>query len=175
MHLCEFAENSADFQHFGPLHGPFLMPWTGWRIPGMTVSHKATWRADPDKPHIAWFEDSPTVSFRGKPLRSGGRATIQFVSASVVRFSFATPEPDGIVLYHTHTPLEPLQQHVRFRWYARPHVSRLLVSAVVTSWIAQWRSDIDIWEQKIYRPKPMLVAEDGPIHELRRWFAQFYA
>jgi len=38
----------------------------------------------------------------------------------------------------------------------------------------QFRQDIPIWENKIYRERPMLTAVDGPITQYRRWFRQFY-
>ena len=34
--------------------------------------------------------------------------------------------------------------------------------------------DVPLWAAKIYRPKPLLRPEDGPIVEFRRWAAQFY-
>ena len=35
--------------------------------------------------------------------------------------------------------------------------------------------DIPIWENKIYRDKPILCDGDGPISQYRKWFEQFYA
>lgn len=37
MHIQEFAENSADFQHFDPLHGQMTIPWTDIKIPFVTI------------------------------------------------------------------------------------------------------------------------------------------
>ncbi len=37
----EFAENSADFQHFDPLHGQMCLPFTLIPIPGMRIIHEA--------------------------------------------------------------------------------------------------------------------------------------
>ena len=34
--------------------------------------------------------------------------------------------------------------------------------------------DVPIWENKVYVAKAPLVADDGPIRELRRWARQFY-
>jgi hypothetical protein len=34
--------------------------------------------------------------------------------------------------------------------------------------------DFGIWENKLYRPDPLLCEEDGPIAEYRRWARQFY-
>jgi nitrite reductase/ring-hydroxylating ferredoxin subunit len=35
--------------------------------------------------------------------------------------------------------------------------------------------DFHIWENKLFRPTPVLCEEDGPIAEYRRWAQQFYA
>ncbi|MBV9936176.1 MAG: hypothetical protein JO367_17910, partial [Actinobacteria bacterium] len=34
--------------------------------------------------------------------------------------------------------------------------------------------DVTIWERKIYRDRPLLVAGDGPIGVFRKWARQFY-
>jgi len=39
---------------------------------------------------------------------------------------------------------------------------------------AQFEQDVPIWEHKIYRARPMVTKADGPIHQYRRWFSQFY-
>ena len=37
------------------------------------------------------------------------------------------------------------------------------------------RPDIPIWENKIYRPSPVLCDGDGSIAEFRSWARQFYS
>lgn len=39
----------------------------------------------------------------------------------------------------------------------------------------QFSQDIPIWENKIYRDKPILTQVDGPVAQYRRWFRQFYS
>ncbi len=39
----------------------------------------------------------------------------------------------------------------------------------------QFTQDIPIWENKIYRDRPMLTKADGPVSQYRRWFRQFYS
>ena len=34
--------------------------------------------------------------------------------------------------------------------------------------------DVAIWENKRWRDRPILADGDGPIGELRSWFAQFF-
>ena len=37
-----------------------------------------------------------------------------------------------------------------------------------------FHEDIAIWEHKVFRDRPQLVAEDGPVGRLRQWYRQFY-
>ena len=39
----------------------------------------------------------------------------------------------------------------------------------------QFTQDVPIWENKIYRERPMLTKLDGPVAQYRRWFRRFYA
>lgn len=49
-------------------------------------------------------------------------------------------------------------------------VSELFFEALTTD----FAKDFDIWENKVYRPRPALSAADGPIGAYRRWSRQFY-
>ena len=66
-----------------------------------------------------------------------------------------------------------MEQHVHFEWFAHRRLPRLLVWYVVGNWITQWQQDIEIWENKIHRRSPRLCGDDGPVFELRKWYAQF--
>lgn len=213
MHIAEFADNSADFAHFQPLHGEMVRPFFGGQIfPGLTVIHEPGWscgamKGEPE--HLAWFgkccvvapaspwrrrcgrpprprppntplppptDDHATVALCGRPIPgSDAHAQITFVGpASCVYFRFETPI-GSITLFHMHTPVLPTRQKVTFRWYADRSMPEALVWYVVGNWIAQWRADIDIWENKVYRPTPLLVRGDGPLPRMRKWFRQFYS
>jgi cholesterol 7-dehydrogenase len=176
MHLIEFAENSADFQHFAPLHGRMHVPWTRWRLPLIVVRHSPTWEIDPERPFISAFCDDAHLELAGRPLPStNARASITFLGpGSVTVFQINVPKLGDVVLFHTNTPIAPLEQQVQFRWYAERRIPRILVSYLVGSWIAQWRNDIAIWENKYFQRRPMLLPDDGPILRLRRWYKQFY-
>ncbi|MEM7136517.1 MAG: Rieske 2Fe-2S domain-containing protein [Myxococcota bacterium] len=177
MHLIEFAENSVDFQHFSSIHGALRIPWTEIPIPGMRIHHEATWQRDDEEEHVSWFGNDAILQFRGKPIKdSGARAMVRFDGpGSVVRFTFTLDRGGGqVVMFQSHTPVAPLEQQVRFRWFSSKKVPKPLASFVVGNWISQWRQDIGIWERKIYRAQPQLGRGDGPIHQLRRWYSQFY-
>jgi cholesterol 7-dehydrogenase len=121
MHLVEFAENSADFQHFQPLHGRMEIPFLGIPIPFITIRHNADWKVEEDKSnsHMAYFYDNAQLLFRGKPIpNSSANAKISFVGAGgLVIFEFFTPM-GKIVLFQSHLPLEPLVTKVDFLWFA---------------------------------------------------------
>jgi len=177
MHLLEFVENSVDFQHFEAIHGRLRLPWTEIPVPGMSIHHEATWRRDESQKHVCWFGNDATLRFRGKTIKnSGAHADVRLEGpGSIIRFDFTLSRGRGrVVLYQSHTPIAPLTQQVRFRWFSSPSVPKPLASFIVGNWVSQWRQDIGIWERKIYRKKPMLTREDGPIHQLRRWYSQFY-
>ncbi len=177
MHLLEFVENSVDFQHFAAIHERLRLPWTEIPVPGMTIHHEATWRRDENQRHVCWFENDATLKFRGKPIeKSGAHADVRLDGpGSIIRFDFTLTRRGGrVVLYQSHTPIAPLTQYVRFRWFSGRDVPKPLASFIVGNWVSQWRQDIGIWERKIYRKNPMLTRADGPIHQLRRWYAQFY-
>lgn len=181
MHIAEFAENSADFAHFQPLHGDMVWPWFGGSVPLVTVKHVPGWRSgvgdgDGDGKHCAWFLDHASLKFCGKDVEgSDADATITFVGpASAVFFTFETPI-GGITLFHCHTPLSPLKQKIHFSWYADIHMPSPLVWYVVGNWIAQWQADVFVWSNKRFRDKACLVNGDGPLPKLRKWFRQFYS
>lgn len=178
MHLLEFAENSVDFAHFQPLHGKMFVPWTSWVVPGIEVQHEAVWElaTDPALAHLAYFKNNAVLKIFGKFIdRTRASALITFYGpAGVVTFRFKIPDMGEILMFQTHLPRAPLEQKVDFHWFAEKSIPRLLVSYVVGNWVSQWRNDVDIWENKIHRERPLLVQEDGPIHRVRRWFSQFY-
>jgi nitrite reductase/ring-hydroxylating ferredoxin subunit len=39
----------------------------------------------------------------------------------------------------------------------------------------QFTQDVPIWENKIYRERPIITKTDGPVTQYRRWFRQFYS
>lgn len=177
MHLLEFVENSVDFQHFAAIHGQLRLPWTEIPVPGMSIHHTATWRRDEDDKHVCWFGNEAFLQFRGRPIKkSGAYAEVRVEGpGSLIRFDFSLNRRGGrVVLYQSHTPVAPLTQHVRFRWFSDARVPKAMASFIVGNWVSQWRQDIGIWERKIYQKNPMLTRGDGPIHQLRRWYAQFY-
>lgn len=179
LHIAELAENSADVAHFRYLHGHMTIPFTGIRVPGVTIHHDVLWFADPDQREFAGFRDVAVLELGGKRLPfTTATAEVRFFGpGSVMQFGFTFPNLGDLVLFQTHTPsdpTDPMMHRVRFRWFADKKVPRALVSYVVGSWMAQLQADIDIWAAKRYRDKPMLMPEEHQLLEMRRWYKQFY-
>jgi cholesterol 7-dehydrogenase len=177
MHLLEFVENSVDFQHFEPIHGELRVPWTRIPIPGVRIEHAASWHRDEQEPHVSWFENEAELSFRGNRIpRSGAKARVRLEGpGGIVRFDFRIAANGGrVVMFQSHTPTSPMTQRVRFRWFSSPRVSKVQAGFIVGNWVSQWRQDLGIWSRKIYRERPLLSRADGPVHQLRRWYSQFY-
>lgn len=175
MHIVEFAENSADTAHFTPVHGRMRVPWTRIPVPGVELEHTARSSLDRACPQRMYFLDSVVPRVFGRPVPwAGGRARVTFHGpASIVTFRFDIPGKGEIEMYQTHLPVGPLEQQVHFRWFADRRLSRLLVWYVIGTWISQWARDIEIWENKIYAQRPQLIADDGPVFRMRRWYRQF--
>jgi nitrite reductase/ring-hydroxylating ferredoxin subunit len=73
------------------------------------------------------------------------------------------------------TPID--EEHVHVRWiFTTPEANGAdaLVSAA-DSFCDGLSQDIPIWENKIYRPHPVLTRSERPILEHRRWARQFYS
>jgi hypothetical protein len=178
MHLLEFAENSVDFAHFSRCTARCSCRGRGWssRASRSATTRCGTSRPTPRASHLAYFKNNAVLKVLGRTVeRTRASALITFYGpAGVVTFRFKIPDMGEILMFQTHLPRAPLAQQVDFHWFAEPKIPRLLVSYVIGNWVSQWRNDVDIWERKIHRARPLLVQEDGPIHRLRRWFSQFY-
>jgi 3-ketosteroid 9alpha-monooxygenase subunit A len=49
-----------------------------------------------------------------------------------------------------------------------------LATMVAEGVIAGFEQDVEIFKNKAKIDNPLLCDEDGPIHQLRRWYEQFY-
>ena len=151
MHLQEFTENAADIQHFGPLHGQLIVPWTEWPVPFVYVHHQPSF-SFADEPWKIFFYNTAMLKIFGKTYQSTQvSASIIFHGpGSVTLFRF-----DGdfgrLYLFHTNTPTEYTKLNVVFRVYAERKISRFLSWYIVGNWIAQWQRDLFVWENKVVK------------------------
>jgi 3-ketosteroid 9alpha-monooxygenase subunit A len=78
-----------------------------------------------------------------------------------------------------HTPVDQGTVDLRLAVSLRIVGDRATTEGYVKGYLDNLRSgfedDIRIWENKVYRERPVLCDGDGPIGLLRRWYRQFYA
>ncbi len=126
------------------------------------------WRTEDGAPHVM----DAFCPHLGANL-SHGRVRGDCIECPFHRWRFTGDGRAAHVPYQTHLPVGPLEQQVDFRWFADRRLPRVLVWYVVGNWISQWARDIEIWENKIYRERPRLCRDDGPVFRLRQWYRQF--
>jgi nitrite reductase/ring-hydroxylating ferredoxin subunit len=157
----DILENGIDWPHSAPVHG-FDAPTGGI--------------ADFEGPLYRWGADT------GKE--------IELLDRRREAFSFRV-ESWGLGLSHVHydglfsvifqigqTPIDAKRTRISFSILTRerdredPAVGPQLERYVADN-IRTFEQDFPIWENKVYRERPMLCDGDGPIGEFRRWAAQF--
>ncbi|CAF0749375.1 unnamed protein product [Didymodactylos carnosus] len=174
MHLQEFAENSADSQHFGPLHGTMIIPWTEILIPFIKIDHTASFALGYEK-HIAYFYDTAMLKIFGEKYpKTKVDASIKFYGPGGITLFQFDGEFGRLYLFHCHTPTDYTCLDVEFLAFIEKKIPRLLSWYIIGNWIAQWKRDIVVWENKVYKRAPFLVKTDGPIMKMRRWYKEFY-
>ena len=75
------------------------------------------------------------------------------------------------------TPIDKPHIHMRFAYKKNRKLNvsaDFLADCFIHAANKQVEEDIPIWENKRYRDNPILCDGDGPIHQFRRWFSQFY-
>lgn len=149
MHLQEFAENAADVQHFQPLHGQVIIPWTQIRVPYVHIHHTASLEFGSES-HLAYFYDTAMVQMFGKRYKSTKMdASITFYGPGGITLFRFDAGFGRLYFFHTHTPTDYTELDVQFRVYVEKKVSRWLDWYVVGNWIAQWKRDVEVWENKV--------------------------
>ena len=175
MHIMELAENAADVQHFGEVHGEVRVPWTQVRLPGCKVVHEMSYPESPE-PHVYVFRNAASIEVLGRRMDwVGATADVSYHGpASLAQFDFLLHDGRRVRLFQTCTPFGPMRQRITFRWFSDRTVSRFRASLIVGGWASQIREDAAIWTRKIYRDPPVLAKGDGPMRGVRAWYQQFF-
>ena len=88
-------------------------------------------------------------------------------------------DPIEMLTFITQTPIDEELTEVRlnFSMKALPDESATQTISELNDRITneQFTQDVPIWENKVYRARPMLTKNDGPVAQYRRWFRQFYS
>ncbi len=176
-HMIELIENAADPAHFGCLHSGMNIPWTRISVPGVELDYATRLELDDDQEvhRIALLVETVIRAF-GRRIESSRASTrVTFTGAgSIVNMRITISGVGDVEIVQTQLPVGPLDQQVVFRWFADRRVPRLAVWYAVGHWVSQWRNDVHIWEDKVFRGSPLLCRDDGPVIRLRRWYSRFF-
>ena len=187
QHVCEMHMNSADAYHFNSLHAPLPVPGLGWLI---KCTHKVATRYHHPKAHLNTFIEKMMalhfdLSFLGLrgwrigvPFAKSTAATVNtcvtFEGPAIMHFEIKTPL-GTMRQVKTVLPVAPFTMHVEARWFASRSVPRVLLWLMSVVGASALDQDRQVWENKTYHKKPMLVAGDGCFPAFMRWYGQFYS
>lgn len=155
-HPREIVENVADSAHFPAVHRTFVD-----QFENIYEGHKAT---------------QHTI---GKATPKLGGVDHFDITATYHGPAFQISDMRGVLhamLLLAHTPIDENSLDLRFAVMLQRTGPRTeeFAKFYVDNLTLGFHEDIAIWEHKVYRPRPQLVAEDGPIGRLRAWYSQFY-
>jgi phenylpropionate dioxygenase-like ring-hydroxylating dioxygenase large terminal subunit len=160
MHVQELAENVPDTAHFEVIHGLPVLP-----------------RAEPKVEGPVYYQRSSV------PGASMGTTDEDYVFAEQEAWGLGlvwlrVPQKPGVFFVTATTPIDDeyceLTQHlliedIEGRGEISPEQHEMIEGV-----FSQTDNDVPIWENKVYRDKPPLIEDDGPLPILRRWARQFY-
>jgi 3-ketosteroid 9alpha-monooxygenase subunit A len=158
VHIQEITENSADVAHFPALHGLKAPPVPEMRIDGYFRYTSATTKMPTSRGEIDGKIDVRAV---GPGL-------------SFTRFWGITE----LLLLQMQTPLDGARTHMRHTYFLPADLEERKVNVstkLIANTAKQLEEDSKVWPFKRHLEKPMLVKNDGPILEYRRFYSRFYA
>ena len=163
--IQETGENAVDIAHFVTVHTAQAMP-------------KATITLDGHRRETRLVCPIPSIDGEGN-IDFAKLEDIHLVTrACGPGFSFQSFSTRlKTVLFSAVTPITATRLKLWFAFTRPRDLSPkfgMLADALNAEVVRQVGQDIPIWENKTFRPSPMLCDGDGPIAKYRRWFGQFY-
>jgi nitrite reductase/ring-hydroxylating ferredoxin subunit len=160
-HPQEMVENGVDWHHFPMVHRMDAPRNPRFRFEGPTY----TWDIDAAKDY--------TLQSLREDFALGGENWGLGYSVTRQKGAFRTCIVTGM------TPIDRGTVCIRLGVIARRDgESDEAMEAALERYVEEHAvvatQDFEIWENKLYRPDPVLCEEDGPIAEYRRWVRQFY-
>jgi hypothetical protein len=156
MHVQELAENVPDAPHFLYVHRTPTLPTAIPETDGPIYRQETRMRS---------ADGAVDLSFRQEAF---GLGLIWLRTSSEPRLAFlnaTTPIDDEHCELTLSVLIRDPETGPGLSAQGRAHVEALF---------AQVDQDVPIFEHKVYRAKPPLVEDDGPLPVLRRWAQQFY-
>ena len=157
--IQELAENGVDFPHLKFLHGNPEIPHADYRFEG------PNYYVDMDHGFNVGHQCGPGLAIF--------RFTKEGVSATMVSYTQPiTREKSMMRMSFTHRKYPPGTKEAT----VADHLVKHMVGEADGEESAGFESvDMIVWNNKKYRPRPLLCDGDGPILQYRAWFKQFYA
>ena len=174
-HVHEFGENGFDIAHFKPVHGSennkitvdgdpadkvmkyrlnLVYPGSGMGLPFIKIAVCTDW------------------SYHGLGVFSNIVTLEKFPIVIRQVFCF-TPQNNGEILirFYMRIKKSTMSKNRILNWLQMKLIQFQNVKLVLRN----FHEDKAIWENKLYRSKPVLCDGDGPIMVYRRWAQQFYS
>ena len=162
-HPQEMAENGIDWPHFATIHKIPAPSDRNWAF----REHSYFWQVGGTKPVDALASGEDEILMYGENWGIGYSWLRQRGHFETIVVTGMTPIDDewtqvrmGVIAKIGAEPSPAV--YAAFEAYMKEH-------AVFAE------ADFPIWENKLYRERPLLCDGDGPIADYRRWAAQFYS
>ena len=158
-HPKELMENVADKAHFPTVHNTEID-----RFDNEFDGHIAVQRTE----GTAYPRAGGTDSFKLTATYYGPSYQITEMASDVM----------PSVLVNCHAPIDERTLHLRFGVMLKKIMSDDKMARFAEMYVKNLQvgfgEDVQIWEHKLYRERPMLCDGDGAIGKLRKWYRQFY-
>lgn len=157
--IQEIAENGVDYPHLKFLHGAPEIP------PGTVSTEGPVLHFDIGEGYIVGDNHGPGINI------------VRHTQGDVTVLMFSTPLPvtRELTLSRMHFTFPDFRPGTPERELAE-HVYQHSIGQAEGEDSAGFEAvDMLIWNNKKYRPRPLLCDGDGPIFRFRKWFSQFYA
>ncbi|BBX87593.1 Rieske 2Fe-2S domain-containing protein [Mycolicibacterium aubagnense] len=116
-----------------------------------------------------------------KMLGSTSVASYYGPSFMIDDLTYHYPEADHkTVLINCHYPIDANSFVLQYGIIVKkveglPEDAAMATAVALGDWVARgFEQDVEIWKNKTRIDNPLLVEEDGPVYQLRRWYEQFY-
>ncbi len=158
-HLQELYENAVDIKHFTHVHGMEVQK-VNWIPDGAHVSLEL------DLKREAGAQTSADGETRFRSYMWGPGLSLTRVSGKMAGVSVQTL-----------TPLDDERIEIAHNYWVKQDetLPREQVEAFYDFYAKDWELDFNLWNHKVFRPRPLLAEGDGDISRYRRWYRQFYS
>lgn len=178
---CEIVENIVDNGHFGFVHGGEVRQFD-ITFDKHTVTQFSIVRQNPEADMIIPRDCPFDVTMLRQANASGQHEGYATYHGPAIMYFYTQHQYDEFAYeawwLNYYTPVDShsvdLASAVLIRQLGEAPLPEEFVQAYPdVAWMA-FSQDIEMWENKVYRPDPILCDGDGPITKLRKWYDQFY-